>query len=296
MQPGRSGACNGGARKCRRFPTRSRKGCISRAFLCVREEEAASSVRFIPVVRVQLFVTCLVDLVQPDVGERTVALLERLGCEVAFPAGQTCCGQPGFNSGWPDEARPVADHWLDVFAAAEGPIVAPFGSCVHMVRHGYRRLYVDDRGRLAQAEAVAARTFDLASFVVDELGRADVGGRYPGPAGTAVAYHHECHMLRGLRAGDAPLALLGGVAGCRVVEPRRGELCCGFGGTFSFKLPQVSAAMADEKLDSALAAGAQAIVSTDVGCLMHLEGRARRRGLDLRVHHLVDLLEPDGAL
>jgi L-lactate dehydrogenase complex protein LldE len=296
MQPARSRACNGGDRKCRGFPPHSRNGCISHAFLRVREEEAASSVRFVPVVRVQLFVTCLVDLVQPEVGERTVALLERLGCEVAFPAGQTCCGQPGFNSGWPDEARPVADHWLDVFAATEGPIVAPFGSCVHMVRHGYRRLYADRPERLAQADAIAARTFDLASFVVGELGRADVGGRYPGPDGTAVAYHHECHMLRGLGARDAPLALLGGVAGCRVVEPRRGELCCGFGGTFSLKLPQVSAAMADEKLDSALAAGARAIVSTDVGCLMHLEGRARRRGLDLRVHHLVDLLEPDGAL
>jgi L-lactate dehydrogenase complex protein LldE len=245
---------------------------------------------------VQLFVTCLVDLLYPDVGERAVALLERLGCDVEFPRAQTCCGQPAFNSGWPQQARQVADHFLDVFAATEGPIVAPFGSCVHMVRHGYRRLFADDPSRLAIAQQVAARTHELSGFLVDVLGHSEVGGRYPGPEGTPVAYHHECHLLRGLGTHDAPLSLLRGVSGCELVAFPREDLCCGFGGTFAVKLPAVSAAMADEKLDSALAAGARAIVSTDVGCLMHLEGRARRRGLDLRVHHLVDLLEPDGAL
>jgi L-lactate dehydrogenase complex protein LldE len=247
-------------------------------------------------VRVRLFVTCLVDLVYPEVGERTVALLERLGCEVAFPAGQTCCGQPAFNSGHPDAARPVAERFLDTFGDGEDPIVAPFGSCVHMVRHGYEQLFADDPEQLALARAVGSRVFDLPSFVVDELGRREVGGRYPGAEGTRVAYHHECHMLRGLGVGEQPVALLRGVEGCTVVETERPDLCCGFGGTFSLKLPEVSGAMADEKLDRAVAAGAQALVSTDVGCLMHLEGRARRRGLDLKVHHLVDLLEPDGKL
>lgn len=249
-----------------------------------------------PAQPVQLFVTCLVDLLYPEVGERTVSLLERLGCDVEFPRGQTCCGQPAFNSGWPRQARTVADHFLNVFGATEGPIVAPFGSCVHMVRHAYRRLYADDPARRALAEAVGGRTHDVASFVVDVLGHPEVGGRYPGPDGTPVAYHHECHLLRGLGTRDAPLSLLRGVAGCSLVSPVREDLCCGFGGTFAVKVPKVSAAMADEKLDTALAAGARAIVSTDVGCLMHLDGRARRRGLDLRVHHLVDLLEPDGGL
>lgn len=247
-------------------------------------------------VRVSLFVTCLVDLLYPEVGERTVALLERLGCEVSFPAGQTCCGQPALNSGYPDDARKVAEHLVRTFAATEGPIVAPFGSCVHMVRHQYPKLFQSDPARAVAARDIAARTHDLPSFVVDVLGRDGVGGHYPGRAGTAVAYHHECHLLRGLATREAPLALLAGVEGCRVVEPQRGELCCGFGGTFSLKLPGASTAMADEKLDRALAAGAQAIVSTDVGCLMHLEGRARRRGLALAVHHLVDLLEPEGRL
>jgi L-lactate dehydrogenase complex protein LldE len=245
---------------------------------------------------VQLFVTCLVDLLYPEVGERTVALLERLGCTVEFPAGQTCCGQPAFNSGHPEAARRVADRFLETFSATEGPIVAPFGSCLHMVRHGYARLYRDDPERRAAAAALGERSHDLASFVVDVLGRTEVGGAYPGPPGTPVAYHHECHLVRGLGVREQPLSLLRGVAGCTIVEPEHGDLCCGFGGTFALKLPAVSAAMADEKLDRALAAGARAIVSTDAGCLMHLEGRARRRGLDVRVHHLVDLLEPAGSL
>jgi L-lactate dehydrogenase complex protein LldE len=243
-------------------------------------------------VKIQLFVTCLVDLVYPEVGERTVALLERLGCEVCFPAGQTCCGQPALNSGHPRAAKRVANAFVDAFAGTDGAIVAPFGSCVHMVRHGHRRL-VDDR---PEAAAVASRVRDLASFIVDDLGVSDVGGRYPGPAGTPVAWHDECHLLRGLGTAAAARTLLAGVEGCELVATERGDLCCGFGGTFAVKVPEVSAAMADEKLDRAVAAGARAIVSTDPGCLMHLEGRARRRGLDLRVHHLVDLLEPEGRL
>ena len=240
--------------------------------------------------RVQLFVTCLVDLSYPEVGERTVALLERLGCEVEFPAAQTCCGQPAHNSGHPHAARRVAEHFVDVFEATSGPIVAPFGSCVHMVRHAYPKLLGD------RAAGVIARTRDLASFVVDDLGRTDVGGRYPGPEGTPVAWHDECHLLRGLGTAAAARRLLDGVTGCTVVPTERADLCCGFGGTFAMKVPRASAAMADEKLDRAVEAGARAIVSTDPGCLMHLEGRARRRGIDLRVHHLVDLLEPEGRL
>jgi L-lactate dehydrogenase complex protein LldE len=242
--------------------------------------------------KVQLFVTCLVDLAYPEVGERTVALLERLGCEVGFPRAQTCCGQPAYNSGHPAAARRVARSFVDAFAETDGPIVAPFGSCVHMVRHGQRRLVDDD----PRARRVADRVRDLAGFVVDDLGRREVGGRYPGPAGTPVAWHDECHLLRGLGTAGAARTLLAGVQGCEVVDVARRDLCCGFGGTFAVKVPKVSAAMADEKLDRAVEAGARAIVSTDPGCLMHLEGRARRRGLDLAVHHLVDLLEPDGHL
>jgi L-lactate dehydrogenase complex protein LldE len=230
---------------------------------------------------VQLFVTCLVDLVYPEVGERTVALLERLGCSVSFPAAQTCCGQPAHNSGHPEAARRVTAGWVEAFADTEGPIVAPFGSCVHFVRHH------------APDPAVASRVRDLASFIVEDLGVSDAGGSW---AGGPVAWHDECHLLRGLGAAGAARTLLAAVADLQLVEVARPDLCCGFGGTFAVKVPEVSVAMADEKLDAFVAAGASAVVSTDPGCLMHLEGRARRRGLSLSVHHLVDLLEPEGSL
>jgi L-lactate dehydrogenase complex protein LldE len=227
-------------------------------------------------VRVQLFVTCLVDLFTPGIGERTVSLLERLGCEVEFPAGQTCCGQPAHNSGARAAAGRVGEHWREVFAA-DVPVVAPFGSCVHHVRETLG----------------AGNVHDLAGFIVDVLGHETVGGRW---AGGPVAWHDECHLLRGTRTAAAARWLLGGVEGCEVVQTERADLCCGFGGTFSLKKRAVSAAMADEKIDRALAAGATAIVSTDPGCLLHLEARARRRGLELRALHLVDLLEPEGHL
>jgi L-lactate dehydrogenase complex protein LldE len=226
--------------------------------------------------RVQLFVTCLVDLFTPAVGERTVALLERLGCDVEFPAGQTCCGQPAHNSGAPAAAERVGRHWRSVFSS-ELPVVAPFGSCVHHAR----------------ATIGAPNVHDLAGFIVDVLGHETVGGRW---TGGPVAWHDECHLLRGVGTAAAARSLLAGVEDLELVEVERGDLCCGFGGTFAIKKPEISAAMADEKIDRALAAGATAIVSTDPGCLMHIEGRARRRGLPLRALHLVDLLEPDGTL
>ena len=230
------------------------------------------SAYFSPRVRIQLFTTCLVDLVYPEVAERTVALLERLGCEVQVPATQTCCGQPAHNAGYPGPAARVGRAWQRAFDATEGPIVAPFGSCAHH----------------AQAVLGAARVRDLYGFIVEDLGVDDVGGRWPG----RVAWHAECHLLRGTRTAGAAERLLAGVDGCTLVPVERPDLCCGFGGTFSLKQPELSAAMADEKLDRALEAGADTIVSTDPGCLMHLQGRARRRGLAIRVKHLVELLEP----
>lgn len=249
-----------------------------------------------PASSVNLFITCLADLFYPEVGERLVCLLERLGCDVSFPAKQTCCGQPAFNSGYPRPARRVAEHFIDVFAATQGPIVAPFGSCVHMVRHNYAKLVAEDPERLRKAEEIAARTHDFCDFVVNVLGEEQVGGRSPASDVRLVAYHDECHMARGLGVRAEPRKLLRGVDGIELAGLEGDELCCGFGGTFSVKLGEVSAAMADEKIDRYLAAGVDAIVSTDVGCLMHLEGRLRRRGEGLRVFHLLDLLEPEGGL
>lgn len=249
-----------------------------------------------PASSVNLFITCMADLFYPEIGERLVCLLERLGCEVRFPAAQTCCGQPAFNSGYPDAARTVAEHFVDVFAATRGPIVAPFGSCVHMVRHNSAALCDGDPQRRRAAEEIAARTHDFCDFVVNVLGRDQVGGRSPTRDVRRVAYHDECHMAHGLGVRAEPRKLLRGVAGVELAEIEGDELCCGFGGTFSVKLPEVSAAMADDKIDRYLEAGVDAVVSTDVGCLMHLEGRVRRRGDALRVFHLLDLLEPEGRL
>lgn len=248
-----------------------------------------------PAPRVQLFVTCLADLIYPEVGERLVALLERLGCEVSFPEDQTCCGQFAWNAGYEAETLPLALHTIETFSREEGPLVAPFGSCVHMLRHHYPRLLAGRPDDLARARALAERSFDFASFVVDELGVEQVGGRAPRP-GMRVAYHDECHLLRGLGVRDQPRRLLAAVEGLELVPLEDDELCCGFGGVFSMKLPQVSAAMADERLDRVLESGAEALVTTDVGCMMHLQGRLRRRGQELPVMHLLDLLEPEGRL
>ena len=251
---------------------------------------------YVEIMNVNIFITCLADLFYPEVGERLVSLLERLGCSAEFPAGQTCCGQPGLNSGHEDCALPLALKLVETFAETEGPIVAPFGSCVHTIKHRYPDLLADHRSELAASLEIAARTYDFSSFIVDQLGKGNVGGSYPGPEGAKVIYHDECHLRRGLNVFEQPRQLLSGVSGCEIVELDCDELCCGFGGTFSVKLPEVSVAMADEKIDRYIAAGADAIVSTDVGCLMHLEGRARRRGEEIKVHHLLDLLEPEGRL
>lgn len=246
--------------------------------------------------RVNIFVTCLTDIFHPEVGERLVALLERLGCEVVYPEGQTCCGQPAYNSGYPDEARPLARHFVETFGPLEGHIVAPFGSCVHMVRHAYPKLLEGESQLAQQAAELAGRTSDFCSFLVDALGRSDVGGLFPGRAGAKVAYHDECHLARGLGVSSQPRQLIERVEGCELLELEGDELCCGFGGTFSVKHGDTSTAMADAKIDRYLEAGADAIVSTDVGCLMQLEGRVRRRGVPLEVYHLLELLQPEGAL
>ena len=245
--------------------------------------------------RAQLFTTCLADLLYPEVAERLVCLLERLGCEVTFPGDQTCCGQFAWNTGYEAETLPLALHTIEVFSRDQAPLVAPFGSCVHMLRHHYPRLLRDRPDDLARARALAERSFDFATFVVDELGIEAAGGRAP-REGMRVAYHDECHLLRGLGARDQPRRLLAGVEGAEVVPLEGDELCCGFGGVFSMKLPQVSAAMADERIDRVLASGAEALVTTDVGCMMHLRGRLRRRGEDLPVLHLLELLQPEAEL
>ena len=216
--------------------------------------------------RVQLLVTCIVDTVMPQIGEATVTVLERLGHSVEFPAGQTCCGQPGYNAGYRAEARQVAQHFLDVFSPTEGYIVTPSGSCAAMVLHGMLDLFRDDSDNLERAREVAARTYELSQFLVRVLGVTDIGARYDG----ILTYHPSCHLLYGLDEKDAPLQLLEYVRDADVVPLPDGEECCGFGGLFAVKMASVSNEMLIRKVDNIRRSKASSCVTCDAGCLLNM--------------------------
>jgi L-lactate dehydrogenase complex protein LldE len=237
-------------------------------------------------VRVALFPTCLADQVFPGVAASAARLLARLGCEVEERPVPACCGQPAWNAGHAAEARAVAARWLDAFEGAER-VVAPSGSCAGMVRHHFAEVFEDDPVLAGRAAALAERTYELSQFVVRVLGRTDVGGAFP----HRVAWHPSCHATRLLGVRDEPLALLAAIRGLTLVPLDRAEDCCGFGGTFSADLPDVSAAMADEKCDAVEATGVEFLVSGDAGCLMALAGRMSRRGSNVKTLHLAELLD-----
>jgi L-lactate dehydrogenase complex protein LldE len=236
-------------------------------------------------IRASLFITCLGDQFFPLVGESVVAVLRRLGVEVDFNLAQTCCGQPAFNSGFREEARQVASRVLDLYRDAEY-VVAPSGSCTSMIRVFFPELFADDPERLRQAEDLRGRVYEFSEFVVKVLKVEDVGASFH----RRVTYHDSCHLLRELGIETEPRKLLGAVRGLEIVEMKDNRLCCGFGGTFSVKFPEVSVAMAEDKLRAAADSGAEIIVANDSGCLMHLAGAIHRRGLPLRTMHLAELL------
>lgn len=235
--------------------------------------------------RVSLFITCLGDQLFPDVGECVVSVLRRLGVEVDFNPAQTCCGQPAFNTGYREEAREVAARVLDIFQDAEY-VVAPSGSCATMIRVFYPELFAHDPARLRQAQELRGRLFEFSEFLVKVLKVEDVGASFA----RRVTYHDSCHLLRELGIESEPRKLIRGVKGIELVEMQDHQLCCGFGGTFSVKFPEVSVAMAEDKLRAAAEAGAEVIVANDSGCLMHLAGAIHRRGLPLQTMHLAELL------
>ena len=231
---------------------------------------------------VQLFVTCLVDALHPEVGEATVDVLEAAGQAVEFPVDQTCCGQPAFNAGFRDESRQMAARTVAVLDATEGPIVIPSGSCATFLVHHAPELLAGTEHADA-AKSVADRCRELSQFLVDDLDsdqRASAEGK--------VVYHPSCHGLRYLGISDQPAALLDGVDRADLGD--EAEVCCGFGGLFSVEMPQVSAAMLDRKLDAIEAAGGAVVCGGDVSCLMHLEGGMRRRNPDVRFAHFAELL------
>jgi L-lactate dehydrogenase complex protein LldE len=236
--------------------------------------------------QVALFITCLGDQFYPQVGECAVKVLRRLGAEVTFNPAQTCCGQPAFNTGYRQEAREVAARVLDLFADAEY-VVAPSGSCTSMVRVFYPELFADEPEQLAKANRLRERFYEFSEFLVEVLKVEDVGACFP----RRVTYHDSCHLLRELGIADEPRKLLRAVRGIELVELQDYRLCCGFGGTFSVKFPEISVAMAEDKLRAAVEARAEVLVANDSGCLMHLAGLIHRQGLPIRTMHLAELLE-----
>jgi L-lactate dehydrogenase complex protein LldE len=235
--------------------------------------------------RVSLFVTCIVDQLFPRVGMAMADVLERAGCAVDFPEGQTCCGQPAFNSGYRDEARQVAEHFLDVFAESEY-VVVPSGSCTSMITHHYEELFQKDPKRLAQVHRIAPRVFEFTQFLLDELKVEDVGARMD----TIATYHDSCHALRELKIKNGPRRLLSHVRGLTLREMDPPEECCGFGGTFSVKFPDVSGGMARTKIDAILRTGADTVISIDSSCLMQIEGAMLHAGHQVRAMHLAEVL------
>jgi len=240
--------------------------------------------------RVSLFIPCMADTLVPEVGEATARVLGRLGLRLDYPQSQTCCGQPAFNAGAWEDARRVGRQFLRAFAESE-VIVAPSGSCVSMVRNHYPRLFADHPAELAAARAIGERTFELTEFLVRRLGRTDLGASFSG----RVTYHDSCHLNRELGVKAEPRALLQAVAGLELVELPDSERCCGFGGTFSIKFPEVSAAMARRKAERIAESGADTVVVCDPGCLLQLRGYLSRRGSRTQVMHLAELLAGKSA-
>jgi L-lactate dehydrogenase complex protein LldE len=243
-------------------------------------------------VRIALFVTCLGDVLFPEVGKATVAILERLGHEVVFPAEQTCCGQMHTNTGYQGDAVGLVRHHVEVFeqALADGceAIVAPSGSCAGSVRHQHAMLArrAGDEELGLRAEAVAARTYELSELLVDVLGVTDVGASFP----HRVTYHPTCHSLRLLGVGDRPVQLLRAVRGIDLVELPAADTCCGFGGTFSVKNADTSTAMLADKMGSVLAVRAEVVTAGDSSCLMHIGGGLSRLKTGVRPLHLAEIL------
>ena len=240
--------------------------------------------------KIQLFVTCIIDSLYPEVGESVVRVLEKAGLQVEFPAGQTCCGQPAFNAGMRPEAARVARHTIQVFEATSGPVVVPSGSCTAMIRHGYAELFADDPLWLPRARSLAELTFEFTEFLVDQLGLTDFNSSFSG----RVAYHASCHLSRDLGVKSQPRYLLQALRGATLLELPHADDCCGFGGVFSVEHPHISAEMLKRKIDHIETSGADWVVACDAGCITHINGGLHRCGMTQRAVHIAQLL--DGSL
>jgi L-lactate dehydrogenase complex protein LldE len=235
-------------------------------------------------VTVQLFIPCFVDQLYPQTAFNMVKVLEKAGAEVTYNTEQTCCGQPAFNAGFRDEARDVCTKFLKDFSGHDY-VVAPSASCVGFVKNYYSTLF-NNSSLHNEVKDMQKRIFEFSSFMVNVLGVEDVGATLHGKA----TYHDSCAGLRECRIKEEPRKLLSRVKGLELLEMNDVETCCGFGGSFAVKFESISVAMADQKVNNALATGADYIISTDLSCLMHLEGYIKHKGHPIRTMHIADVL------
>lgn len=240
---------------------------------------------------VHLFIQCLVDSMFPDAAESMASVLHSQGVTMHYPPEQTCCGQPAFNSGYRREAKAAARRFVELFEEAEA-IVCPSGSCVHMVRHHYPDLFADDCVMREQARRVGRKTFEFTEYLVDVLGITDAGTQLGSAFEGTVTYHDSCHLSRGLGIRRQPRLLLNTVPGLSLIEMEESDRCCGFGGTFSVKYAEISAALANEKADNVVATGAETVTGCDVSCLLNIQGSLSRRQSSVQVLHITQILDP----
>jgi len=237
--------------------------------------------------KVSLFITCLADVFYPEVGKDVVEILEDLGCEVDFPKNQTCCGQPAFNSGYLKETKTAAKHMIETFSSIESDyVVAPSGSCVLMV-HEFHTLFAEDEVEWKKkAEYLACKTYEFTQFLVEVLGKEDLGAELHKKA----TVHTSCHMSRIMGIKEPPQKLLRCVKGLEVVPLSHNYDCCGFGGTFSVKMPEISEQMVDEKVEHIMETEADILIGMDCSCLMNIKGRLHRKGYPVEVKHIAQVL------
>ncbi len=234
--------------------------------------------------KVTLFTTCIVDFMAMNVGKSTVELLEGLGHEIDYPKNQTCCGQPTYNTGYVEKTKNTIKHFIETFEHAE-VIVSPSGSCVSFVKE-YPHIFADDKEWKERAEKVAAKTYELSQFLMEVINLDDFSAKLPGKA----VYHHNCHTQRFLKVKEQPLKLLSKVEGLELVDFHNSNKCCGFGGTFSVKMGDISAEVADEKARYILEANPDYLIGADYACLMNIGGRLSRLGSNIKVMHLAEVL------
>ncbi len=236
-----------------------------------------------------LFIPCTVDLFLPKIGEAVVSLLRRVGVNPIYHENQTCCGQPAMNSGYQEEARKIAKHFISVFGEDE-VVVSPSGSCVCMVKHHYPELLESEPDWLRRAEALSSRIYELSQYLVDVLKVEDLGASFPGK----VTYHESCHILRGLGVSAQPKKLIGAVKGAELVPLNNANSCCGFGGEFANEFPEISGSMLQDKVENYVSSGADLLLLSEPGCLLNIGGYLHRNHPGKRIMHLSTFLAYNG--